>query len=393
MTHEACRSKLLELAYGELSRDEARAAEAHVADCAECRAELEKVQGTRRAMARLPLEPAPAEGEAVLFAAAREPPESRRATRRGRILPSWAWGGAVGLAAAAAVVAVSYRLVELEPRRADDLDALRGGGYEAPETSMKSAPSAPDAAPNPNPNPNPSAQRSAPTLGAAPPASPPPAPSRKSVHAAPPPRVAAAPERERESGREVAEPDDARAESRAVLRSAPPPRAAAAPEPERESGREAVAEPDDARAESRAARAQDAAPAEAPADADERQAEARADRAKSAPVARQPFPAAAPPTFPPPGVERRTFKSCPGEHVRELERDADGRVIRWAREGELGGRAVRVEARYGEDGALLDLNVTPAGADVDAADAAALGVPLRAADASLDGPPRCDGTR
>jgi hypothetical protein len=386
MTHEACRSKLLELAYGELSRTEARAAEAHLAGCADCRAELEKIQGTRRAMARLPLEPAPAEGEAVLFAAAREAAESRRATRRGRILPSWAWGGAVGLAAAAAVVAVSYRLVELEPRRADDVDALRGGGYEAPETALKSAPSAPDAAPNP------SAQRSAPTLGAAPPASPPPAPSRKSVRAAPPPRVAAAPEPERESGREVAEPDDARAESRAVLRSAPPPRSAAAPEPERESGREAVAEPDDARAESRAAlRAQDAAPAEAPADADERRAEARADRTKSAPVARQPFPAAAPPTFPPPGVERRTFRSCPGEHVRELERDADGRVIRWAREGELDGRAVRVEARYGEDGALAELNVTPAGAAP--ADAAALGVPLRAADASLDGPPRCDGTR
>jgi hypothetical protein len=390
MTHEACRSKLLELAYGELSRAEARAAEAHVADCAECRAELETIQGTRRAMARLPLEPAPAEGEAVLFAAAREAAESRRATRRGRILPSWAWGGAVGLAAAAAVVAVSYRLVELEPHRADDVDALRGGGYDAPETAMKSAPSAPDAAPNP------SAQRSAPTMGAAPSASPPPAPSRKSMRAAPPPRAAAAPEPERESGREVAEPDDARAGSRAVLRSAPPPRAAAAPEPERESGREAVAEPDDARAESRAAlRAQEAAPAaapaEAPADADERRAEARADRAKSAPVARQPFPAAAPPTFPPPGVERRTFRSCPGEHVRELERDADGRVIRWAREGELGGRAARVEARYGEDGALAELIVTPA--EAAPADAAALGVPLRAADASLDGPPRCDGTR
>ncbi|HYG70030.1 MAG TPA: Fe-S oxidoreductase, partial [Anaeromyxobacteraceae bacterium] len=118
--------------------------------------------------------------------------------------------------------------------------------------------------------------------------------------------------------------------------------------------------------------------------------EERVERAERAPRARQPFPAAAPPTFPA-TVDRRTFERCPGERVREIERDERGRVVRWAREGDLGGRAARVEARYGPDGALTGITVEPA--DAAAPDAAALGVPARAADATLEAPPRCDATR
>lgn len=386
MNHETCRSKLLELAYGELSRDEARAAEAHVTACAECRAELEKLQGTRRAMSRLPLESAPASGEDVLFAAAREAAARRRAVPPRRVIPSWAWGGAIGAVAAAAVVAVSYRLVELEPRDPGDIEALRGGGYESSEPVMTAPPPAPEAARAraPELRPQASAPRAeAPAVSApAPkraPSAPPPAPSVSPPPAAvagssPRGEEAAASARSAPHGGAAGAGESGAADTRAT--------AAAAPQDD-----EAMRVAEDAlgadRAESRAE-----SPAEAPAADADSPAAAKGERVTRAPVARQPFPAAAPPSFGSPGVERRTFRDCPGERLRELERDAEGRVIRFAREGELGGRDVRIEARYDARGALRDVTVTPK--DAAEADAAALGVPTRAAEATLDSPPRCD---
>ena len=52
MTHERAKSLLLDLAYAELSPDEAREVERNAAECASCAAELEGLLATRRLAAR-----------------------------------------------------------------------------------------------------------------------------------------------------------------------------------------------------------------------------------------------------------------------------------------------------------------------------------------------------
>src|SRR5512147_3342395 len=98
-SHETYREQLLELAYGELGRREARALRAHLEGCPECRAELSRMTATRSAMSALSNEPAPERGEAILLAAAREATRDRRRPW----LPSWVWGASIGAVGAAAV--------------------------------------------------------------------------------------------------------------------------------------------------------------------------------------------------------------------------------------------------------------------------------------------------
>jgi hypothetical protein len=100
---------------------------------------------------------------------------------------------------------------------------------------------------------------------------------------------------------------------------------------------------------------------------------------------------AAAPGGAPTAVEVRTFPGCEGEATRRVERDAQGRIVRYVREGTMGGRRLVVEHVYGADGALAratvrDLDRPGAAVDVDA-----LGVVLvvRAEDARPDAPPRC----
>ena len=59
---DAYTDRLLDLAYGELPKREAREVEAHAASCDACRAELARIRGTRQVMAALPEEPAPDRG-------------------------------------------------------------------------------------------------------------------------------------------------------------------------------------------------------------------------------------------------------------------------------------------------------------------------------------------
>ncbi|HSM93917.1 MAG TPA: zf-HC2 domain-containing protein, partial [Anaeromyxobacteraceae bacterium] len=113
MNHEAASERLLELAYGDLPPREARAVEAHAAACDACRAELARMRETRALMARLPVEPPPEGGMAVVMAAARQAAEA--SPRRRTILPAWLWAGGIGAVAAAAVAVVSWQLARTAP--------------------------------------------------------------------------------------------------------------------------------------------------------------------------------------------------------------------------------------------------------------------------------------
>ncbi len=105
-SHDTYREQLLDLAYGELGKGEARALRAHLDGCPECRAELARMTSTRSAMSALGEEPAPERGEAVLLAAAREAAQARRRPW----LPTWVWGTSIGVVGVAAVALVAVRL-------------------------------------------------------------------------------------------------------------------------------------------------------------------------------------------------------------------------------------------------------------------------------------------
>jgi hypothetical protein len=141
MTHEELQGRLLDLAYGELSPREAREVEAHAASCEACRAELARIQGTRRVMSALPVEPAPERGERVLVAAAREAAGRRR--ERGPV-PRWLWRGALVALPVAAVLAVSVRIIDMRPKGREGPDALLG---DSPYAARVESP--PAAAPPP----------------------------------------------------------------------------------------------------------------------------------------------------------------------------------------------------------------------------------------------------
>ncbi|MFO0584887.1 MAG: zf-HC2 domain-containing protein [Anaeromyxobacter sp.] len=395
MTHHAERDLLLDLAYGELSDADARRVRAHVAGCASCRAELERMQGTRELMRTLPEVPAPERGERVLLAAAREAAEKARAPRG---LPRWLFP-AVALAATVVVVtAVSLR----------EGHEVAGTMAERSDDLMKpAAPAAAPAAPA-----NDAEARTAPVeLRAQKKAEqareedhrfaepPPPAPEPRRAAAK------AAPAREPEADREgvvggvpgsnvgsaaggaaaaqdgVAEAAQGRVRDRDVLEAGAQahasPRPGAAPPAPRPA-------------------AQPPASGELSAVDDQRPV-----RSEAAPAARAPVPAAPPAAAAAerkvskraladePAPEVRTFPSCPGESRRELLRDAAGRVRRYVREGEAEGRRVRVELEFDAAGALVSERARDLATGEAVSPRLLPGLPRSAAQVAPDAPPRC----
>jgi hypothetical protein len=416
MTHAECQDLLVDLACGELSPRAARAAERHLAACADCRAALSQLRATRRTMGALPPEPAPERGEALLLAAAREEVARRRRERPASILPSWLWGAAVGAVSIVAVGAISYRLYGLRPRPAPAGEELLGRGSlpEPPPSAASAAPATPVSPTTPGP----AAKADGAAAGLPAPAlrqAQPPSVSERVAGAPAPPAapVPAAPPQERLAVRAEAEnarvADEGRVEQR-LADSAPPPPAAAAPEaaPPRaapsgdaaEPGRPGAAQAPPARAlaapSAPAARRRSAeAPAPAP-------SEGAPSALASADAPTRPAAIARYEALSRAGVLRstsRAFPGCPGERQRRIDRDASGRVVRLATEGDAG----TVEQFYAEDGALAAVRVTGAGAgaatvlDLSGASVAAArahgsapaGLVGRAEDVRDDDPPRC----
>jgi hypothetical protein len=82
--------------------------------------------------------------------------------------------------------------------------------------------------------------------------------------------------------------------------------------------------------------------------------------------------------------ETRDFAGCPGELRRIVERDDEGRIVRYVRQGERR----TVEHRYGPDGRLVSAVAIEGGARR-ALPLDAPGLVRDARDAAIDAPPRC----
>ncbi|HEX9287969.1 MAG TPA: zf-HC2 domain-containing protein [Anaeromyxobacteraceae bacterium] len=146
MTHETCRERLVDLAYGELSRREAAEAEQHLAGCDACRAERDRLAATRAAMARLDAPPAPERGDAVLLAAARKAAEERRRDSFSLALGAFGYKLAAGTAfAVVAVFLVVNWKSALRPPTEDAAPAPAAAPAvaPAPPPGVSSAPPAP----------------------------------------------------------------------------------------------------------------------------------------------------------------------------------------------------------------------------------------------------------
>jgi Putative zinc-finger len=423
MSHDRFQDRLLDLAYGELSPREAREVEAHAASCAECGAELGRIRATRRVMGALPDEQAPDAGERILLAAAREAVRDRAPKR---LLPAWAWSASVVAALVVAVGTVSYRILAMRPaaERAGEELLGRGQYAEAPsapalaeeEAQVEPSPSEP-ASPAQVPSPARVAKRAEPSRAAKVAA-----PSNAHDVAAPS-RAGDVAAPSRGEGRALVDSREERAPAeaaptppahpsapskrRAVESAAPSAEARQAPARRAsEADDEAVApealagfaEPptqpqgDDApsRSDSSAPRSQSAgAPAAAP----------TPSRALAAPQAAAPDRSGA-------ALARysalrgagslsgeiRTFTDCEGESWRKVERDPEGRTVKYVREGRVGGRQVRVEHLFAADGSLAAVRVSDlerGGAAV-APGALGLSLPRDASEAGADAEPRCE---
>lgn len=155
MNHETASGLLLDLAYGELTPGDTRAVEAHLAGCEACRAERDRIAGTRRLMRGLGEEEAPG-GEGILMAAARQAAE--RPQRRARV-PLFSWVRlAAGLAVLMVVGGVTIELLSSRPTdRAEEQFAERS--RDAPGILLDGpAPPRPDAEAKPV-SPEPRAKR------------------------------------------------------------------------------------------------------------------------------------------------------------------------------------------------------------------------------------------
>lgn len=429
--HDTFREQLLDLAYGELAGREARTLRVHLETCAECRAELARMNATRSAMSGLGTAPAPERGESLLLDAARE---AARARARKPLLPSWVWGASIGAAAIAAVAVLTLKLAPgvRSPLSDPDPRELVGSSPPAPPPAPAQSPSAP--------------------------AEPPPALARgdedgaardtladkKVKPARTAPEKRRGPSELREEGKVALgeKSEDARrsasgagelgkagnglsAEGDDRFAAAPPP--AAQPETRAPSPvlkKEMAARSAEGPSSATPAPAKPAAPsAQAPGAAAE--AEAESDEAPAERVARAKQ--LAPQTdagsgatlgrAPEDAVARharlsiagelraatRAFPDCPGEASRAVESDGAGRVVKVTRRGAAAGKPYVLEQFYGEDGALAAVRWSsdgrvqelrlgpgsPTGA-VAAVPASAL-EPRRAADAGPDAPPRCGG--
>jgi hypothetical protein len=367
MTRDAFGDRLLDLAYGELSGREAREVEAHAASCEACRVELARIRETRRLMSALPDEAPDAGGERILLAAARQAAEARTPPRR---LAPWLWGATAAAFSLVAVAAVSYRLA-MRPGLLErpDSEALLGGPYASPPPPAAPPAEAPSSAEEavrtraPEPAPPAAAER-APAVAS-------PRVLRKQAEPRGDERSARAeeggrgatvedPPLEAEAGRATAAPPEPSADAEAF--DAPSPRSAAAP------------------AEAPAAKRAAPRPAEAASapSAGAARAEALRDRSALGDAGSL-------------RAEVRTFPGCDGETLRRVERDPEGRLVRYVREGRIGGRRVRIEHVYRPDGALAGATVRDLDASGALLDAAALGLelPARADEAGIDAPPRC----
>jgi hypothetical protein len=413
--HDTFREQLLDLAYGELGRGEARALRAHLETCAECRAELGRMNATRSAMSGLGAAPAPERGENVLLAAARE---AARARVRKPLLPSWAWGASIGAVAAAAVLVLTLKLAPSlrSPTGEPAADALVGSApAQAPEL-----PAAP-AAPGPEPSSPLVAGNEDRAAGDVAHAKEEAKPKRRAFAKKPEP----APEESAEGPAGVARGASAKSEALAADEAdrfadrepaPPPPAAAPAPsaQPERRADAEGASgvrrEPSARAAEAPAAAGllESAESAEAPAEPALRAKQAAPSapsKAKAAPLSRAAEdPIALHARLALAGELRtatRTFGDCPGETSRVVESDAAGHVLKVTRRGAAAGNPFLLEQWYGEDGALTavrwssegrvqEVRVGPGRAHGPAVPAFAL-EPRSATDAGIDAPPRCGG--
>jgi hypothetical protein len=370
MTRDAFADRLLDLAYGELSPREAREVEAHAASCEACRAELGRLRETRRLMAALPPEEPSPDGERVLIAAARQAAEGRPPRRA---LAPWRWGALAAACALLAVGAVSWRILAMRPGPLDPAgdDALLGRGPYAAAPAQ--APAAPEET------------RGAAGTSAAPEASRRSGEPETRPFAKAPPRAAPAAPVAPERRSRAAAPEAGATAKAAPSRDDAPPAAPAEPRGRREEAEERAPErmagaPGELRDEGSPPPSAAAAPA--PTAASPRGKRAAAPRAAAS---------AAPGEAAVPGTEVRTFAGCEGETLRRVERDAEGRLVRYVREGRIGGRRVRIEHVYGADGALARAtarDLDGAGAPLDPAGLGVL-LPARAEEAGIDAPPRC----
>jgi hypothetical protein len=410
MSHDRFHDRLLELAYGELSPREARELEAHAESCADCGAELGRIRATRRIMGALPDERAPDAGERILLAAAHEAVRDRKPRR---LLPAWAWSASVVAALVVTVGSVSYRLLAMRPAAERPGEELLGRGPYA------EAPPAPEPAEDEAPK----AQASPSTAAPA-----------QAPHAPAPPRVAKPSAPPRSKGRALADAreEPARKEAapaapapasppaeRAVASAARPPEAPPAGARDERARRAAEADVEESYAPEEAAGFAEPPPreppprmAEAPSRSEiatSRSRSAGAPAAASAPAPRAPAApeaAAAAPDRSAAALARyselraagllsaelRTFTDCEGESWRKVERDPEGRIVRYVREGRVAGRRVRVEHLFGADGGLAAVRVRDLdrGGAVIAPGALGLSTPRDASEAGPDAEPRCE---
>jgi hypothetical protein len=381
MNHDAASEKLLELAYGDLPEREARAVEAHAAGCPACRDELAGMRETRALMALLPVEPPPERGMGIVLAAAREAAAGR--ARKATLLPRWLWAGGIGAVAAAAVAVVSWQLAKSSPE----------GGLRERGADLMGRPPAVAFAPAPERREpaEPEAERAkeAPAIAEAPAASPPAKPAAA-------PRVterAVQHSLKREaSKREASTESMAAAEpaasgagrapagagslggatwERAEPAPPPPPRTRASEEAPAQAFADAERVP--------AAPAPEPAPA--PRGAQKARSMAPAERKAAAPAASKALEEDRAELG---GTETRDFAGCPGERRRVVERDGDGRVVRYVRVGDRR----TVEQRYDAGGRLRSAFAIEDGVQR-ALPLDAPGLVRDARDAGIDAPPRC----
>jgi len=357
------RDLVLDLAYGELPEREARRLRAHLEACADCRSELERIEGTRRLMSALPLEQAPERGERILLAAARE--AAGRARPRWR-MPGWLAGS---LALAATVVVVTVVSIRIARESAGPLGAGHDPNALLPTPAPAEARRSEDSfakAPE---------ERAVASAQAQPPSAPParPSPGRLSAPKAAGPRYAEPPpavSREEDLARRdnAARPHDEEREAKASLK-AEEPGLAGAP-----AGAMALQAPaSSAEMEApRAAAAKRAAPAAAGGSA---AADLARPNGSLGPAATAP--------------DVRTFPGCAGESRREIGRDAAGRVVRYVREGSASGRRVRVELAFGPDGRLVRTQARDLDTGVEVPGEALPGLPRSAAEVDPGAAPRC----
>ncbi len=111
MKHEACQALLVDLAYGELGARKASQAQVHLATCAECKLELERIAATRKTMQVLGPSDPPLDGERILLAAARQAVE--RSPVRRPFFSTWFWKASLTTALVLVVAGVSVEVLHV----------------------------------------------------------------------------------------------------------------------------------------------------------------------------------------------------------------------------------------------------------------------------------------